>query len=249
MALFYDDPIIIQRLLERRNIPVPDQGQRFGRLVFTGEFCCYLGTENMGFPAKLAAKCKCDCGKPHSVCLISLLRGSSKSCGCLRDEAVAKNGHARATYPAHVMPLVRHLKDIRRGMIERCYDPNYKSWDRYGGRGIKVCEEWKSSLRAFIFWAAENKYRVGLTIDRYPNTDGDYEPINCRWATMEQQNRNKSGLVQVTAWGETKCAAEWADDARCVVKYPTALARIHSGWRPEDAFSLRAWAANRGTNG
>jgi hypothetical protein len=76
-------------------------------------------------------------------------------------------------------------------MIARCENPNCEAFDRYGGRGISICLEWRRSFEAFRDWALDHGYRRNLTIDRIEN-DGNYEPGNCRWATYAEQNRNSS---------------------------------------------------------
>ena len=73
-------------------------------------------------------------------------------------------------------------------MKQRCFNKNNKDYNSYGGRGITVCDEWKS-LKGFQKWALKNGWKQGLTIDRI-NVNGNYEPSNCRWATVAQQNRN-----------------------------------------------------------
>jgi len=70
-------------------------------------------------------------------------------------------------------------------MKQRCYNPNNRSYKTYGGRGIKVCDEWRDNFMAFHDWAIANGYEEGLTIDRIDN-DGDYEPNNCRWITLQE---------------------------------------------------------------
>jgi len=80
------------------------------------------------------------------------------------------------------------LYKIWSNMLQRCSNPNFKEYESYGGRGIKVCEEWKNS-KSFIEWALSNGYSNKLTIDRIEN-DKDYSPDNCRWATSLEQNRN-----------------------------------------------------------
>lgn len=95
------------------------------------------------------------------------------------------------------------LYRVWEAMIRRCENENDRAYHNYGGRGIKVCAEWRVSSVAFMFWAHANGYRDDLTIDR-ENTDDDYCPENCRWATSSQQaqsrrktKRNKSGYVGV----------------------------------------------------
>lgn len=96
-------------------------------------------------------------------------------------------------------------------MKQRCFNKNSSDYDRYGGRGIAVCEEWKNCYKEFHDWAIANGYNDELSIDRIDN-DGDYEPDNCQWITMAQQARNKRNSHMITHNGETKTLAEWAED-------------------------------------
>ena len=92
-------------------------------------------------------------------------------------------------------PLDRRLYGIWRKMHFRCESEAHPHYHRYGGRGIKVCEEW-NSLIVFGKWALENGYAPELTLDRIDN-DGDYEPSNCRWATHKEQMNNTSRSIPV----------------------------------------------------
>lgn len=94
------------------------------------------------------------------------------------------------------------LDNIYRGMKQRCYYHKHMSYERYGGRGITVCEEWKNSSKAFFKWALSNGYEEHLTLDRIDN-DGNYEPSNCRWVTQRVQcnnrsNKSNTGVVGVS---------------------------------------------------
>jgi len=75
-------------------------------------------------------------------------------------------------------------------MMQRCYNPKAPNFKYYGGRGITVCDEWRDSPEKFITWAESNGHSPELTLDRYPDKNGNYEPSNCRWATRKEQNRN-----------------------------------------------------------
>jgi hypothetical protein len=118
-------------------------------------------------------------------------------------------------------------------MKERCYNPNNKSYSRYGGRGISVCDEWRKDFSLFAEWAESNGYIKGLTIDRIDG-NGNYCPENCRWATTAQQNRNYSRNHMITYNGETKCVTDWADQYG--INRTTLLLRLKSGKPLEEVF-------------
>ena len=117
-------------------------------------------------------------------------------------------------------------------MNQRCYTPGHNRYQRYGGRGIKVCEEWKRFI-PFMEWAMANGYEDGLTLDRIEN-DGNYEPSNCKWSTYKQQNHNNSRNIWININGEVKCLAEWSE--LFGVKYATAYLRFKKGFLPEEIF-------------
>lgn len=114
-----------------------------------------------------------------------------------------------------------------RSMMDRCYREKAKNYSRYGGRGIKVCDEWHDIV-AFGEWAEANGYRKGLSIDRI-DVDGDYEPSNCRWATPKQQANNRRDTPFVTIDGITLSLTEWADFAG--LKRSTVSNRYYDGVR------------------
>lgn len=115
------------------------------------------------------------------------------------------------------------LYRIWRGIINRCENPNRKAYPRYGGRGIKMCDEWRDFIN-FYDWAIANGYQDNLTIDRIDN-NGNYEPLNCRWATVKEQCRNQRTNRLITINGETKCLKEWCEIYK--ISYKTVHARIH----------------------
>jgi hypothetical protein len=112
-------------------------------------------------------------------------------------------------------------------MMDRCYRRKAHNYPQYGGRGIKVCDEWHS-VDAFGEWAEKNGYKVGLTLDRI-DTDGDYCPENCRWATRKQQANNRRNTIYVTIDGVTKTLSEWADFSG--ITFSTIANRYHDGVR------------------
>lgn len=118
-------------------------------------------------------------------------------------------------------------------MKERCYNPHNKSYERYGGRGISMCQSWKDSFASFQSWALSHGYEENLTIDRIDN-EGNYEPFNCRWVTQARQNRNYSRNHFITYNGKTQCLADWADEYG--IKQATVLFRIKAGKPLDEVF-------------
>lgn len=152
-------------------------GQRFGRLlVIERNFSPWSGTDKHA-----RWWCQCDCGRWVSV-LQNNLRPSQKSCGCHRSEVTA------ALNVTHGKSRTRAYRAWG-GMIHRCTNQNYPGWEHYGGRGIAVCEHWRTSFENF--YADMGDPPAGLSIDR-ENNNGNYEPGNCRWATALEQRHNRS---------------------------------------------------------
>ena len=106
---------------------------------------------------------------------------------------------------------LKHTKiySVWNEMRNRCNNPNDKSYNRYGGKGISVCKEW-DDFRVFYPWAIENGYKEGLTLDRIDPT-GNYEPNNCRWVDMTTQQRNRSNNVKLEHNGEKLTINEWCE--------------------------------------
>lgn len=101
------------------------------------------------------------------------------------------------------------LDIIHSNMVQRCCNPMSTFYNRYGGRGITLCKEWRNDRNAFKKWALENGYADDLTIDRIDNNKG-YFPENCRWVTQKVNSNNRSSRHFVTAFGETHSLAEWS---------------------------------------
>ena len=164
--------------------------------------------------------CECDCGNTKIAQSRNLKAGITKSCGCYYTEV---SSH----HPKHGLSGTR-LESIWRTMKQRCNNPNSKSYKYYGGRGIKICEEWNkpSGVECFAEWALANGYKDNLTLDRI-NTNGNYEPSNCRWVTMREQNRNSNKNVFVTYRGETKILSDWARELN--IPYSTIRYKVKNG--------------------
>ena len=163
--------------------------------------------------------CKCDCGKEKIVNGVSLRNGTSQSCGCYNRELITNPNKIYNT----------KLWAIWDNMKQRCYNSNNKAYKNYGGRGIKVCDEWKGSSFSFYNWAINNGYKEGLTLDRIDN-EKDYCPQNCRWVTMAVQQNNKRTNRFFTYKGITKTIMQWSKDKN--ICYGTLIQRINNGKEP-----------------
>lgn len=117
-------------------------------------------------------------------------------------------------------------------MKTRCYNKDSSQYHSYGGRGITVCEEWKTSFKAFYDWGMSHGYTDELTIDRI-DVNGNYEPSNCRWVTAHEQSRNRRNNRMISFNGETKCMVDWALSFNL---HPSVLRnRLNLGWGLERA--------------
>ena len=127
------------------------------------------------------------------------------------------------------------LYKIYMGIKKRCYNENAEMYSYYGGKGIKLCEEWQD-FEPFMKWAQENGYSEELSIDRI-DSNGNYEPNNCRWVDAFTQANNKSNNTVLEFAGERKTIAEWArmTGIRCA----TISKRLRDGWSVEDALTKK----------
>lgn len=203
-------------------------GERFERLTITGPFIGlpYFHAKTGKTSTLIYYPVRCDCGREKVMPGRDLLSGHSRSCGCLSRELSLKRftKHGEADGRLH---------RIWMGFRNRCEKPGNPNYPSYGGRGIKVCEEWQEFI-PFREWANANGYAADLTIDRIDG-DGPYAPSNCRWATKLEQSGNLSSNFKITAFGETKCSAAWSRDPRCSVSPITLRKRVEVGWPPETA--------------
>lgn len=133
--------------------------------------------------------CRCDCGAAKAVHYSNLVSGRTKSCGCQRSQRIShrmkRHGHA-----SRAGGLASPTYSTWASMIQRCTNPKVRCWERYGGRGISVCPRWLESFENFLADMGE-KPRKGMSIERL-DSDGNYQPGNCVWASARTQNRNKT---------------------------------------------------------
>jgi len=127
------------------------------------------------------------------------------------------------------------LYSIWADILKRCQNINSQAYPNYGGRGIKVCDEWSKSFIAFRDWSLSNKYADNLEIDRIDN-NGDYCPSNCRWTTRLINSRNKRSNRILEVNGEKQPLQFWAE--KLGVPHGTIQKRINRGWSVEDAVSI-----------
>lgn len=173
-------------------------------------------------------RCECSCGNSEYLVFGGDLRkGRVNSCGCYKSELVTKNN------TTHGMKSSRIYR-IYHNMITRCTKKNNPGYERYGKRGIKVCDEWSSEtgFSNFLEWSMNNGYSEELSIDRI-NNDGNYEPANCRWVTNDIQANNKSTSRFYELNGETKTVSQWSK--RYNINYDNLINRLNKGMSLKDA--------------
>ncbi len=169
--------------------------------------------------------CRCDCGVEKRIDFSSLRSGAVQSCGCLQREVVRE---AHVTHGLSGTPEYHALFCA----IRRCTDPTDSAWDRYGGRGIRVCEQWQGANGITRFLGDIGpRPSPKHSLDRWPNNDGNYEPGNVQWRTMKEQGRNKSSNVLLTVDGITAPMSAHAE--RVGIPYSTLCQRVYKGW-PHD---------------
>jgi hypothetical protein len=194
-------------------------GENFGRLTAHN----VVGRNRHN---QLLWHCTCECGREKEVLGFLLRRGDVQSCGCLHKDAV------RAFCVTHDMSGTP-IYAVWRSMMQRCYDKNSHAYQRYGGRGINVCERWQNFLG---FYSDMGDRPEGMSLERVDN-NGDYCLENVIWASAKTQARNRRSTVFLEFKSQRKSMAEWAEEFD--MKIQTLWARVNRGLSVEEALTGR----------
>ena len=198
-------------------------GHNFGRLTAIASYEDHIQRSGRH---KTQWLCRCSCGNEVVVQTFNLKSGNTKSCGCLNAENIKTQSVTHGD---------RHTRLYRIwcGMKSRCYDTACPSYERYGRRGIMMCDEWKESYQTFKDWAVQRGYNDELSIDRVNNDEG-YSPENCRWATQKEQANNRSSFKHFLYEGRDVTISELSEITG--IKYHTLFARLNTlHWTVDDA--------------
>lgn len=207
-------------------------GQRFGRLTVV----CKDPVKHKKGTYWI---CNCDCGGTKTVITYSLKAGKVRSCGCLEKENLKKISKSNLKHGMTDTILYQKW----RSMKERCFNPNYRYFNRYGGRGITVCEEWlgEQGFENFAKWAYsagydESKVRYEQTLDR-KDTDGNYCPDNCKWSNQTEQVANRSNACLITDIDGEKLTADRFDIKHNIYADMFTYRRIKKGYSASQIIS------------
>lgn len=203
-----------------------------------------IGTELNGFMVLDSYRKPSETGKSYHTqyvvrCILCGLVSENDSTNVLKGTAVCD---CSKKVKPHTIQNKR-LYNVYLLMKKRCYNPRDKRYSKYGGRGIRICDEWLDSYDSFAEWSLSNGYQEGLTIDRKDN-DGDYSPSNCRWATAIQQQNNKSNNHRIEYDGKTMTAAEWG--MATGIDPITIIKRLRRGWSAGEALGFVSKAERQG---
>jgi hypothetical protein len=214
-------------------VPLADRiGQRFNRLVIT----------KVSEQDRTKVVCQCDCGREHVTRVNPLVRGRTKSCGCLNKELTAERSRSHGYTSASQTPEITKVYRAWMHMKDRCLRPNTKKFKNHGGRGITIHGPWVVNFELFLKHVGVPEH-TGLSLDRVDNELG-YVPGNVRWATTQEQNNNKRTCRYVTYEGVTKNITQWAHEKGLNPR--TLRARLFELGMPIDkAFTTRPNYSNR----
>jgi hypothetical protein len=184
---------------------------------------------------RVIACCKCKCGASSFPRLYEVIN-KNRSCGCLRDA-----GRSRVHGSSNT-----RLYRIYNAMKDRCRNKNNSNYHIYGGRGISVCAEWLKSFIVFKLWAVSNGYDDRLQIDRI-NTNGDYNPSNCRWVTCSQNLRNTRRNIILEFNGKRLCLTDWSKETG--LGHECMRQRFKKGWSAERILTTPSQRLAQTSNG
>lgn len=200
-------------------------GQKFGKLTVLK----FIGNDKYN---NRIWECICECGNITKVNSCSLRSNNTKSCGCLIKEVSSKIGLNNKKDFIMSQTKIYRIWD---GICQRCLNPKTIKYKNYGGRGIKICDEWLNDSQVFYDWAINNGYKEGLSIERVDN-NGNYEPNNCKWATVKEQNNNTRHNVLIAFEGKVQNIEQWAYEKG--INHKTLWARVRKyGWSVEKALT------------
>lgn len=182
-------------------------------------------------------RCKCSCGKIHSAYSHQIINGKSASCGCYNiDILKARKG---IKYPSGGVHPPHRLYSVWRNMKARCFNPNHVAYKHYGGRGVKICEEWLRSSKAFIEWGKNNGWKLGLELDKDIKGNGLlYSPETCIFVTTKENACNRRNNIKIKYKGRVMTISEVAN----IEKFPlgTLCDRINRGMSLEMALKYNS---------
>lgn len=202
-------------------------GRRFGKLTVIEPADDYISPQGYHYARWV---CKCDCGNVITTRGDGLRNGTTGSCGCKKPELNRK----RAIHGDNRKESTNRLYSIWANMLQRCSNSNRPDYKFYGGRCISVCDEWHNYVQ-FKVWAIAHGYADNLTLDRI-DPNGNYEPDNCRWLTIQAQQNNKRSNHYLTYNNTTMSMSEWADVVD--IPYSTIRSRVNLlGWSAEKALT------------
>lgn len=195
-------------------------GKKFGRLSVIE----FAGRDKH---RHLLWRCVCECGNERLVAKNNLLSGRTVSCGCYASERASNQLRKHGMFSSR-------FYSVWHDMMRRCYNKNDVHYNRYGGRGISVCEEWHD-VRNFVAWCEQKNPDSGMTIDRIDNDSG-YSPDNCRFVSLKDNQNNRSSNRNLEFHGETKTVTQWAE--KTGIPASVIYSRLDKlGWSVEKALT------------
>lgn len=202
------------------------ENKKFGNLLI-------VSTSRRGSDGRLMAFCRCDCGKTITAQNRSVVSGNTSSCGCLRIKKLSVAWMKNTTHGKTETPEY----SVWASMMTRCTNPKASNFKHYGARGIYVCGRWQKFSNFIRDMGARPSSRH--TIER-KNSDGNYEPSNCRWATRKEQANNRRSNRMITFNGKTQSVSMWADEVG--ISAETIRQRLIRGWSMIDTLHMEVEA-------